>query len=79
MCVASGSVIFYHPFLIHDRSENFLQQPRLVVFTGYRTTGYLPARNGADAPFFHPAHVASMDARQRSVCGLPEEGDLARL
>ena len=76
MCAPAGSVIFYHPFLIHDRSENFLQQPRLVVFTHYRHVD-LPAL--IDASYFHPAHVASMDARQRSICGLPEQGDQARL
>ena len=37
-----GSAVFYHPYLVHDRSENFLAEPRAVIFMHYRLVGAAP-------------------------------------
>ena len=36
MCVPAGSAVFFHAFLVHDRSENILDEPRRVLFTHYK-------------------------------------------
>ena len=78
MCVPAGSCIFYHPFLVHDRSENFLPEPRLVLFAHYRLSS-VPAEIGDATPFFHGDHLAAMDGRERAVCGLGRGGGGPRL
>ena len=37
-----GSAVFYHPYLVHDRSENFLAEPRAVIFMHYRLVDAAP-------------------------------------
>jgi ectoine hydroxylase-related dioxygenase (phytanoyl-CoA dioxygenase family) len=69
MRVRAGDMIVYHPLLVHDRSENLLDQPRKVVFVHYQ-----PARGPRDpseiAKAFHADHLASMDPRTRRLCGI---------
>ena len=35
MCVPAGSAVFFHAFMVHDRSENVLDVPRRVMFAHF--------------------------------------------
>ena len=72
ICAGAGDLLFYHAFLVHDRSENLRQQPRKILFTHYKPYADEPARATAktNSESFHPAHVATMDERFRQLCGL---------
>jgi len=72
MCVPAGSVVFFHPFLVHDRSENVLELPRKVLFIHYKGFDGEPERRAgaADAAArFAPHQVKTMNARLRDLCG----------
>lgn len=73
MCVPAGSVVFFHAYLVHDRSENLHDQPRKVVFLHYCAWGegeYERRDKAKLAAGFHPKFLESMDDRTRSLCGL---------
>tara|TARA_A100001037_G_C15029499_1_gene580189 strand:+ start:50 stop:844 length:795 start_codon:yes stop_codon:yes gene_type:complete len=77
MCVPAGSVVFFHAFLVHDRSENVLEQPRKVLFTHYRGFSDDAQRSAyaADAASRFAQHqIDSMDPRMRQLCGLDCRG-----
>ena len=77
MCVPAGSVVFFHAFLVHDRSENVLEQPRKVLFTHYRGFSDDAQRRAyaADAASRFAQHqIDSMDPRMRQLCGLDCRG-----
>ena len=76
--VEEGSVVFFHPFLLHDRSECWTEEPRRVLFLHYRLASREEER-GADPNRFHPEHRAAMDGRQRRLCGLSAVAPVARL
>ena len=77
MCAPAGSVVFFHAFLVHDRSENILETPRKVLFTHYKGFDNPQQRrawaaNAAERVAKH--QVESMDDRLKELCGLG--GDL---
>jgi len=72
ICAEAGDVLFYHSFLVHDRSENMREQPRKVIFTHYKPYTSEVEREAArtNRDSFHPAHIATMDTRFKQLCGL---------
>lgn len=73
MCVPAGSVLFYHTYLVHDRSENVRDVPRKVLFVHYK--GYDNQQelreDALDArTHFHPDQVNAMDERMLKLCGI---------
>ncbi len=73
MCVPAGAALFFHSFLVHDRSENILDTPRRVLFTHYK--GFDDAEQlgdwATDAPSRFAQHqIATMDPRLKHLCGL---------
>ena len=73
MCVPAGSVVFFHAFLVHDRSENVLKQPRKVLFTHYRGFADDTGRRdyAADATNRFAQHqIDSMDSHMRQLSGI---------
>ncbi|MFL2542159.1 MAG: hypothetical protein ACJ0UT_09360, partial [Candidatus Latescibacterota bacterium] len=73
MCVPAGAAVFFHSFLVHDRSENVLDIPRRVLFTHYK--GFDNAAQlgdwATDAPNRFAQHqIATMDPRLKHLCGL---------
>lgn len=73
MCVSAGSAIFYHAYLVHDRSENLRDQPRKVLFSlfkAYESEDERRQVRETAAKSLHPAFVEAMDARVRQLCGL---------
>lgn len=76
MCVPAGAAVFFHSFLVHDRSENMLEVPRRVLFTHYKGFDNPQQRSdwAADAASRFAAHqVATMDERLLHLCGLDED------
>jgi ectoine hydroxylase-related dioxygenase (phytanoyl-CoA dioxygenase family) len=72
-CVPAGSGVFFHTFLVHDRSENLLDVPRKVLFCHYKGFETQQRRDEAAsgaAERFAPHHVEAMDERLRGLCGL---------
>ncbi|NKB71177.1 MAG: hypothetical protein GKR89_29245 [Candidatus Latescibacteria bacterium] len=73
MCVPAGAAVFFHSYLVHDRSENLLDVPRKVLFTHYK--GFDNARQrqawaASAAERFAQHQVATMDERLLRLCGL---------
>ena len=73
VCVPAGTAVFFHSFLVHDRSENVLDVPRKVLFTHYK--GFDTPRQRRDwatnaADRFAKHQVATMDTRLKGLCGL---------
>ena len=71
MCVPAGSAVFFHAFMVHDRSENVLDVPRRVLFAHLvqcEVDESVEDRSSA----FHPDQVLSMDNRMKRLCGIPE-------
>lgn len=70
MCVSAGSAVFFHAFMVHDRSENVLDVPRRVLFAHFgRCEVDEPVEDRSSA--FHPDQVRSMDNRMKRLCGIP--------
>ena len=70
MCVPAGSAVFFHAFLVHDRSENVLAVPRRVMFAHFvRCEDDQSTEDRSSA--FHPDQVRTMDNRMRRLCGIP--------
>ena len=70
MCVPAGSAVFFHAFMVHDRSENVLDVPRRVLFAHFvRCEVDEPVEDRSSA--FHPEQVRSMDDRMKRLCGIP--------
>ncbi len=70
MCVPAGSAVFFHAFLVHDRSENVLDAPRRVLFAHFvRCDDDRLTEDRKDT--FHPDQVRSMDNRMRRLCRIP--------
>ena len=70
MCVPAGSAVFFHAFMVHDRSENVLEVPRRVLFAHFgrcEVDELVEDRSSA----FHPDQVRSMDNRMKRLCGIP--------
>jgi ectoine hydroxylase-related dioxygenase (phytanoyl-CoA dioxygenase family) len=81
----AGSAVFFDSFLVHDRSENVLDTPRLVVFAhfkGYDSHEHAAADAAHNAARFAPEHVATMDEPMKRWCGLsptpPEDLELLK-
>ena len=75
MCVPAGAAVFFHAFLVHDRSENMLDVPRKVLFTHYKGFDNPQQRrdgsaNAADR--FAKHQIATMDDELKYLCGLDE-------
>ena len=72
ICAQAGDLLFYHSFLVHDRSENLREQPRKILFTHYKPYAEAADRDTAKAntDSYHPDHLATMDERFRRLCGL---------
>ena len=75
VCVPAGTAVFFHSFLVHDRSENMLDVPRKVLFTHYK--GFdnpQQRRDGASnaADRFAKHQIKTMDKRLKHLCGLCE-------
>lgn len=72
ICAEAGDLLFYHSFLVHDRSENMREQPRKIVFMHYKPYADEAERAAARAneSSFHPDHLATMDESFRRLCGL---------
>jgi len=73
MCVPAGSAVFFHAFLVHDRSENILEEPRRVLFTHYRGFDNVEQRRTwavGSRERFAPRHLEAMGSRVRALCGL---------
>ncbi|MAE62487.1 MAG: hypothetical protein CMJ49_14155 [Planctomycetaceae bacterium] len=74
-CVTSGSGVFFHAFLVHDRSENVLDVPRRVVFTHYRSFDGNQQRSewaATASQRFVDHQIETMDDRLKHLCGLDE-------
>ena len=70
MCVPAGSAVFFHAFMVHDRSENVLDAPRRVLFAHFvQCKVDEPVEDRSSA--FHPDQVRSMDNRMKRLCGIP--------
>lgn len=70
MCVPAGSAVFFHSFLVHDRSENLLDVPRLVLFVHYEErSDQAPLEENASR--FHADHLKAMDNSMKELCGIP--------
>ena len=78
MLAEEGSVVFFHPFLLHDRSECWTEEPRRVLFLHYRLASEAKEEGGAEDRF-HSEHRAAMDGRQRRLCGLSAVAPVARV
>ena len=73
MCVPAGSAVFFHAFLVHDRSENLLEEPRRVLFTHYKEFDNVEQRRTwavGSRERFAPRHLEAMGSRVRALCGL---------
>lgn len=71
MCVPAGGLLFFHSYLVHDRSENFRDQPRKVVFMHLKPRTEDERQSPSDVgKRFHPDHLAAMDTRTRWLCGI---------
>ena len=71
MCVPAGSAVFFHAYMVHDRSENVLDMPRRVLFAHFvQCEVDEPVEDRSSA--FHPDQVRSMDNRMKRLCGIPE-------
>ncbi|MAE60191.1 MAG: hypothetical protein CMJ49_02420 [Planctomycetaceae bacterium] len=71
--VPAGGVVFFHSFLVHDRSENMLELPRRVLFVhfkGYDDPDQMKAAKATAAKRFRDGHIEVMDARTKQICGL---------
>ena len=73
MCVPAGSAVFFHAFLVHDRSENVRDVPRKVMFVHFLKCDDaeplgVSTEDGANR--FHADHVRAMDSRMKKLCGL---------
>ena len=77
VCVPAGTAVFFHSFLVHDRSENMLDVPRRVLFTHYKGFDDTDQRSdwAANAEERFAKHqVATMDERLLALCGLDKNG-----
>jgi ectoine hydroxylase-related dioxygenase (phytanoyl-CoA dioxygenase family) len=73
MCVPAGSAVFFHAFLVHDRSENVRDAPRQVMFVHFLKCDDpvpLDASTEDSASRFHADHVRAMDDRMKKLCGI---------
>ena len=73
MCVPAGSAVFFHAFLVHDRSENVRDVPRKVMFVHFLKCDDeepLDVSSEDRASRFHADHVRAMDSRMKKLCGL---------
>ncbi len=73
MCVPAGSAVFFHAFLVHDRSENVRDMPRKVMFVHFLKSDDEKLSDAAiedRARRFHPDHLSAMDSRMKRLCGL---------
>ncbi len=73
MCVPAGSALFFHAFLVHDRSENMRDVPRKVMFIHFlKCDGQEPldALTENSASRFHADHVRAMDSHMKKICGI---------
>ena len=80
MCVAAGSCIFFHAWLVHDRSENMRTGPRKVLFTHYKGFDTMAHRQAyrADASERFARHqIETMDQRLLGLCGLNADSSRA--
>ena len=70
MCVPAGSAVFFHAFMVHDRSENVLDVPRRVMFAHFvRSEDGESIEDRSSA--FHSDQVRSMDNRMRTLVRNP--------
>jgi len=73
MCVPAGSAVFFHAFLVHDRSENIRDVPRKVMFVHFlKCGGQEPLSLSIEDKTnrFHTDHVRAMDSRAKKLCGI---------
>ena len=72
MGVPAGSAVFFHAFMVHDRSENVLDVPRRAMFAHFvRCEDGESIEDRSSA--FHSDQVRSMDNRMRRLCGIPPD------
>ena len=69
MCVPAGSAVFFHAFLVHDRSENILDEPRRVMFAHFLRCDADESTEDRSSSF-HPDQVRLMDDRMKRLCGI---------
>lgn len=72
VCASAGSAVFFHAYLVHDRSENVRDEPRMVLFAHYKGFDNAQQREAeatGAADRFSPKQVRSMDARMKQLCG----------
>ena len=76
VCVPAGTAVFFHSFLVHDRSENILDVPRRVLFTHYKGFDDTQQRHewaAKAAERFVQHQIDTMDERLLHLCGLDEK------
>ena len=76
VCVPAGTAVFFHSFLVHDRSENILAVPRRVLFTHYKGFDDTQLRHEWAAKAterFVQHQIDTMDERLLHLCGLDEK------
>ena len=80
--VPAGGAVFYHPYLVHDRSENMLDVPRIIHFGAFRSFESTDERTRwitSHEREFSARHVAAMDDRERALCGVDVKGARLKL